>query len=432
MKKFLIISYMFPPIGGAGTQRPLKFAKYLPSFGIKPIVFCPEKASWKAYDKSPLSQPYYKDIQVYRCGIRSLSRYYRLRYKFGCDRHPYYYFLALKYFWYLDFFSAWYFECRKSLLNIARHENIDCVYTTSPPHSIHLFGRLLKANLGIPWIMDIRDAMTSDPNRPLGLFGHVQKISEKIYERSFYQSADAVVVVSKPMKESIIKRHTAMGIESKVHVITNGFDEEDYHQIKYEPTNKSKLTITYTGSFMGRQTPEFFLRALDKLIAANRIDSSDLMIRFIGHYDPHILEVFHRYANNLPLDIVGFQPQETCLRMQKDADLLLLIVNIADNEGGSQTMTGKFFEYIGAERPIFALVPDGPLKSVILSGRFGFVAAPRDIHSICKNLEMVYNRWRYKGRIEFNPDPTIRASYTRKRLTQELAILANSFGSVRK
>ena len=226
MKKILIVSYMFPPISGAGTQRPLKFAKYLPTCGIEPIVFCPKIASWKAYDHNLLNQPFFRTIRVYRCGIRRLARYYRLRYEQNRSRHPYYYLLALKYIWFLDFFSAWYFECRNDLLETAHEENVDCIYTTSPPHSVHLFGRFLKKNLGVPWVMDLRDAMVNDPNRLSSRLSRFQLSIEQFYERSFYRSADAIVVVSGPMKESIVTRHAAMAIETKIHVIMNGFDEE--------------------------------------------------------------------------------------------------------------------------------------------------------------------------------------------------------------
>jgi glycosyltransferase involved in cell wall biosynthesis len=427
MKKILIASYMFPPIGGGGTQRPLKFAKYLPSFGIEPIVFCPRVASWKAYDRSPLNQPYFRAIRVYRCGIRRLAHYYRLRYEQRRVKHPYYYLLVLKYFWFLDFFSAWYFECRENLLEIARKENVDCVLTTSPPHSIHLFGRFLKSELGLPWIMDIRDAMTADPNRPMGRFGCFQRAIEHYYERSFYRSADAVVVVSEPMKESIATRRLDMDIEKKIHVITNGFDEDDFSRIESKAGTRTKLTITYTGSYMGRQTPEYFLTALQTLVKEKKIEPGDLLIRFVGHFDSPTLALFQRYSNDLPIEIIGFQPYERCLYFQKNSDLLLLIVNISTAEGGSQTMTGKFFEYVGARRPIFALVPAGPLNNIIAEGRLGFTVAPKDVTAVAQKFKSIYDQWRFKGRIEFDPDSEIRAAFTRKRLTRKLATLVDSF-----
>ena len=129
MKKILLISYMFPPIAGAGTQRPLKFVKYLPDFGIEPVVFCPKEASWRANDPKSIEYPFLKKTRIYRCGIQRLKRYFDLRFNRGLVNHPHFYLLALKYIWFMDFQSAWYFECRKEILKIAKKEKLDCILT---------------------------------------------------------------------------------------------------------------------------------------------------------------------------------------------------------------------------------------------------------------------------------------------------------------
>jgi len=397
MKKALIVSYMFPPISGGGTLRPLKFVKYLPDYGIQPIVFCPQKAAWKAYDYKNLELPFLKNVPIYRCGIRRLQRYYHLRYTKGLGRHPLFYLLALKYSCFLDFFSAWYFECRDKALQIAQKEKVDCIFTTSPPHSIHFFGPYLKKKLDIPWVMDLRDAMTDDPNRGHSPVMRLQSALENYYEKRFYASADAIISVSDPIIESIRTRHAKLHLDSKTHTLQNGFDDEDFTISKENKIKENLFTVTYTGSFMGRRSPEFFLKA-----------------------------VRNKYKSYFPIEVLGFQPYTEALRYQVNSILLLLIVNIEEDEGGSQIMTGKFFEYLGANRPILALVPRGDLKNLIIKGRFGVTALQKDVNSIAHAFKKLYDEWKSNGSVKFEPDIGIRNSFTRRNQTARLAEIIDS------
>jgi glycosyltransferase involved in cell wall biosynthesis len=423
MKKILIISYMFPPIAGAGTLRPLKFAKYLPEYGVTPIVFCPQKAFWKAYDEKLLDLPYLKKIKIFRCGIKRLQQYYHLRYQKGIKSHPYYYWMGLKYFCLLDFFSAWYFECRLKALEIAKKEKVDCVITTSPPHSIHFFGMFLKKMAGIPWLMDMRDAMVDDPNKPQSLVYQIQAPVQRLFEKRFLSSASAAIAVSDPIIASIKKRYQDPKIQSKLWTITNGFDTEDFGNTQRISNQRNVLLITYTGSFMGRQTPEYFLSAMQQLIEEKSLEPSDLLIRFIGHYDAAVLDIFNRFREKVPIEILGFQPYDKSLWHQMNSDLLLLIVNTETQKGANQTMTGKFFEYIGAQRPIFALVPDGPLKDTITRGKFGQVVPPQNTAEIGTRFLTFYRQWKTQGELSYHPNLQLKNQFTRKALTGELAAI---------
>ena len=429
MKKILIVSYMFPPISGGGTQRPLKFIKYLPAHEIQPVVFCPEKAAWKAYDYKNLELPFLKDVPIYRCGIRQLQRYYHMRYTKGIRRHPIYYLLAVRYIFFLDLFSAWYFECRKKAVEIAQQEEVDCVFTTSPPHSIHLFGLYLKEKLGIPWVMDIRDAMTVDPNRRQSPGMRLQSALENYYEKRFYASADAIISVSDPIIDSIRTRHAELHLDSKTHTIQNGFDDEDFTILKEKKIKENLFIVTYTGSFMGKQTPEYFLKAVRLLIKKNDVEASDILVRFVGHFDKNTLSIINQFSSLISIEVIEFQPYAKALRYQLNSHLLLLIVNIEEHEGGAQTMTGKFFEYIGAARPIFAIVPNGPLRETILKGRFGVVASPKNISEIAEKFHHIYVEWKSSGTLKYKPDFDLRNSFARKQLTGRLAAIIENITS---
>ena len=421
MKKLLFISYMFPPIAGSGIQRSLKFVKFLPENGIQPIVLCPKKALWRAKVTETEEYPFLKQTTIYRCGIRRLERYFNLRFEQGRTTHRHFYFLALKYIWYIDFMSAWYFECRQEALRIAREEKVDCVLTSSPPHSVHFFGMYLKKKLNLPWIMDLRDAMVDDATRNASFSFRFESAIQYLHEKKFYRLSDKIITVSPPIKQSMQGRHPALPINSKTQIITNGFDEEDFLNLLNQRQQSRVLTVTYTGSFAGKQTPKYFLAAISKLVKRQSIVASDILIRFIGFFDENRLNIIRNFSSILPIELLDFQPYRQSLQSQINADLLLLIVSLNENEGGSQIYTGKFFEYIGAGKPILALVPEGPLKDTIIKGRFGYTTPPKDVAAIAETFQSLYNQWKHTGTLSINPDSNLRKTFTRKQLTAQLA-----------
>ncbi len=426
MKKVLFISYMFPPIAGSGIQRPLKFVKYLPEFGIEPIVFCPQHAVWRANDPESAEYVFLRWTKIYRCGIDRLKRYFNLRFKRNCRRHPYFYYIALKYIWFIDFQSAWYFECRKEVTRIAQRENVDCVLTTSPPHSTHMFGQHLKKKLNLPWVMDLRDAMFDDATNRKAAVDCFRPLIHYMYEKSFYSLADRIVTVSENILDTMSQRHPDLKLRGKTSIITNGFDEDDFAGLKPMRREKGSLQIIYTGSFMGKQTPFYFLEALQMLFRRGAISPSDVLIRFIGFFSQRIRILMKRYAEEIPIEIHGLKSYQTSLRYQKSADLLLLIVSIDENEGGSQIYTGKVFEYIGAQRSIFAIIPDGPLKKLIERGRFGVTAPPKNINAIAEKLKHIILHWKERGSLPYNPNMGLRSQFSRRKLTADLA--SNIYG----
>ena len=418
---------MFPPIAGSGIQRSLKFIKYLPQFGIEPIVFAPRKARWKAYDPKNLDLPYLKKIKIYRYGIDNLSRYYDLRFNRGYEKHPYFYALALKYMWFIDFFSSWYFQNRTDAVQIAVQEKVAAVFTTSPPHSVHLFGSYLKKQLRIPWLMDLRDAMVDEPNRDASkLPGRIQAQIEKSYEARFYQKSDAIISVSQPILDSLVKQNPAIDLKPKIHLIPNGFDQEDFDSISIRPRSERPMVVTYTGAFLQKRTPKYFLDALQSLVISHQIDPQDILVRFVGYFDNRIHALMTSYADLLPIEILGYQPHLKTLEYQVNSDVLLLIVSLEEKEGGGQIFTGKFFEYIGARRPVFALVPEGPLKKTIVSMRAGWVVPPKNTMAIASQFRIMVETWKQTGQVPYSPDDTQRTRFTRKRLTAKLAQLITS------
>jgi hypothetical protein len=145
------------------------------------------------------------------------------------------------------------------------------------------------------------------------------------------------------------------------------------------------------------------------------------LIRFIGHFNDQTLSLFNEFKSQIPIDVLDFQPYKESLRYQLNSTLLLLIVNIEAKKGGSQIMTGKFFEYLGANRPILALVPEGNLKNLIIKGRFGVTALQKDVQAIAYALKNLYDEWKMNRTLKFNPDIQLRNSFNRRQLTGKLS-----------
>lgn len=274
--------------------------------------------------------------------------------------------------------------------------------------------------------MDIRDAIVGDPNRPSTLLTRIQEPFRYLHEKRFVSFSDAIISVSDPIIDAIRTRHQAAKLHSNIQIISNGFDEEDFANIQISKKHRSHLLITYSGSFMGKQTPEHFLKSIQLLIDNKSIDPFDLKIKFLGHYDEPIRDMLQSYSKRIPVEILNFQPYEKTLRLQSESDVLLLIVSFDEREKGQQTMTGKFFEYIGARQPLFALVPEGPLKDLIQKGNFGIVAPPKNVSQIAKRFLTIYQQWKKSGTVSYDPDLRLRNQFSRKSLTEKLAAVVHS------
>jgi len=184
--KVLIVTYYFPPVGGIAVQRVIKWIKYLPQFGIKPVVLTTEHGLGYVQDKSLLELDYIQNCKVYRLGGTQLSKYHILKNK-GKLYSVYNIFLLLRYIRSIDLFSSWFYEIRNQINEIIEKEKIDCILTTSPPHSTHLLGYYLKKKYGIPWVMDLRDSMSIGPIRNKTFILKFQSLIESFYENVLFK-----------------------------------------------------------------------------------------------------------------------------------------------------------------------------------------------------------------------------------------------------
>lgn len=375
MKKVLIITYYWPPSGGAGVQRWLKFAKYLPEFGWQPVILTvdPEYASYPQRDESLLSEVN-PECLVYTTKSFELYNLYKLI--SGKKEVPYGGFaneskegLLQKVSKFLrgnfllpDPRKGWNKYALKKAAELIMQYNIDTVLTTSPPHSTQLIGLKLKQKFNIRWIADLRDPWTDIYY--YNQFSHTalaRKIDQN-YERKVVENADLLITVSEDVKR-IFAEKSNLPIAAKTVVIPNGFDEDDFRINEVPP--ETKKVITYTGTISEAYDVDCFLKALSQLDGNLK---SQLLIRFVGKVPPPVVHKFR--STGLEVELAGYVDHPKSIEYLFRSDLLLLVIpKVKYNKG---ILTGKFFEYLASEKPILAIGPiDGDLAKIIQETQCG-------------------------------------------------------------
>jgi glycosyltransferase involved in cell wall biosynthesis len=371
MKNVLIITYYWPPSGGAGVQRWLKFVKYLPEFGIEPIVLTvdPEQAAYPVRDAS-LENDVSENVKVFRTPCTDYFKFYRMfsgkkELPTGGISSDGKSSLKQKIMGFVrgnlllpDPRRGWNSYAYQKAVELIRELGIDTVVTTSPPHSTQLIGLKLKKNLGVRWIADLRDPWTDIYYYNQFYHTGIAKAIDKAYERKVVENADALLTVSADLAR-IYSGKTSTQVQNKIHVIPNGFDESDFPSELY--TQEDEPVIAYTGTLSDEYDISGFIQAM-------KHNASGLALRFVGKVSPgqqHVLK-------DLPIEteyIAHVPHQASIQHLMKARILLLVIPKVANNRG---ILTGKFFEYLASGKPILAIGPtDGDLAAIMHETKCG-------------------------------------------------------------
>jgi len=419
MKKVLIITYYWPPSGGAGVQRWLKFAKYLPEFGWQPVILTvdPEYASYPQRDGSLLSEVD-SNCLVYTTKSFELYTIYKLI--SGKKEVPYGGFaneskegLFQKASKFLrgnlllpDPRKGWNKYALKKAVELIKEFTIDTVVTTSPPHSTQLIGFKLKQKFNIRWIADLRDPWTDIYY--YNQFNHTT-LARKIdrnFERQVVENADLLITVSEDVKR-IFAEKSDRPIANKTVVIPNGYDDVDF-RINTIPLELKKV-ITYSGTISEAYDVDGFLDALSLLDQAMK---SEILIRFVGKV-PHSIEQKFR-STGFEVELAGYVDHQKSIEYLWRSDLLLLVIPKVTNNRG--ILTGKFFEYLASQKPVLAIGPtDGDLAKIIRDTNCGELFDYEDAKGM---FEFVQENLLGRKAVS-NREKT--ASYSRKNLTQKLS-----------
>jgi glycosyltransferase involved in cell wall biosynthesis len=403
IKKVLFVAYNFPPAGGAGVQRSLKFVKYLPTVGWEPIVITTTPDAYPVRDESlkadiPPETPIYRaksyDINSLRPAFKRLGLENLLTALNVALQLP-------------DAALFWTRLARPLLSRAIEAHRPDVLYSSHGPASAHLLGMWAQHTFALPWVADFRDPWSGSQLMPY--YPGYRAINRRM-ERRVLRNADHVVTVSEPLAEDLQSLSQLENLP--ISVIENGYDAEDV--VPFPPHNSPPFTITYTGTFSRLRRPDAFLTAMDQLLNQERISADEVRVVIAGKNT-------ERYVpTRPPFELRGYLDHRDLVKLRQETDLFLLVQNeVVENR---RAYSGKLYEYLAANRPTLAIVPqDGVAAELVRRARAGSVV-PHHPERIADVVLRYYHDWK-SGQADYTPDWKIIHRYSRRNLTGRLAEL---------
>lgn len=422
-KKVLIITYYWPPAGGPGVQRWLKFVKYLPEFHIKPIVFVPENPNYPIIDHS-LEEELPKEVTVIKYPIREIYKLASLvsrkksnviskgiipksNKQSSLEKLMLY---VRGNFFIPDTRKFWVKPSVQFLQTYLLKNDINTVITTGPPHSVHLIGLNLKKELNIKWIADFRDPWTTIGYHKMLRLNKKSRLLHLKLESEVLNKADQIIVTSIKTKNEFETK-----TDSPIEVVTNGFDNISIDI----PQKDKKFTFAHIGSLLSERNPEILWKVLSNLIKENKDFKRDFKLKLFGVVSDGVFQSIELYGLKQFTQYFGYVDHKEAVSNQYSSRILLLIE--IDSEDTSAIIPGKLFEYLQSRTPIIALGPkDSEVREIIKETNSGHYF---DYHS--ENLLKAQILKYYENFKSGNsPSTTVNIDkFSRKELTRKLAQL---------
>jgi glycosyltransferase involved in cell wall biosynthesis len=389
MNKVLIITYYWPPSGGAGVQRWLKFSKYLPEFGWDPFILTvdPEYAAYPVTDYS-LKDDLPSSLKVYSTPA---TNYFSI-YKKDTSKIPSAGFAnsidnslkgkVLRFirgnFFLPDPRKGWNKYAFKKACNLIEDEDIRHIITTSPPHSTQLIGLKIKKKYpAIKWIADLRDPWTDIYYYKQFYPTFISKYIDLKLEENVLKKADKIITVGASLKNLFSLK--VKGIENKTEVITNGYDADDFSGII--ATRPLRFTITYVGTLSDIYPVDGFLNALHIF----KEKGNEFILKFIGTLSQYQKDLIESKTADSNLEFIPYIDHDAAIKFMLQTSVLLLI--IPDHQSNKSIITGKLFEYIASCKPIVCLGPaDGDAAGIIKETGHGITFSYKDSKGISEYL----------------------------------------------
>jgi glycosyltransferase involved in cell wall biosynthesis len=426
-----VLTYYWPPSGGAGVQRCLKWVKYLPALGVEPTVITvdPDQASYPVRDESLLREVP-PGVRVIRTAtLEPFESYQKLTGRavphggFANEGKPSAVQQAMRFvrgnFFLPDPRRGWNRYALAAVDKLlAAGEQFDAVLTSSPPHSTQLIGIEIQRKYGLRWLADLRDPWTDIYyTKDLHRTPPAAWLDAR-YERQVLTKADAVLVTS-PETERLFRRKLPDLAKGKIVVLPNGYDEPDFQQPSAPPTDC--LRLTHTGTISARYRIDNLLKAIAE--TQQRYPQVPWRLRFVGQVDAGVRAQVAAAGLSDVTEFLPFVPhQQSVAYLMTSSALLMAIPDVALNRG---ILPGKVFEYLAARKPVLCVGPAGSDADNVLREAGAGQALPYDdIELMRSTLERLAEQWQQ------SPDLDLRdatpAQYSRRGQAAQLAELVRA------
>ncbi len=451
MKRVLIISYYWPPTGGSGVQRWVKFAKYLPEEGWQPVVYTPENPEQLAVDES-LAREIPVEAEIVKTHIFEPYSFYKKILKssghgkeavevnpVNAQNKSLVQKVAMWVrgnFFRPDPRCLWIRPSVKFLKKYLEEHPVDLIVSTGPPQSMHIIGMKLARKTGLPWIADFRDPWTR-----IFYFKHLAMTPaterwHKRMEKRVLDEATRVVAVS-PLVQKEFQDMTLTPVE----LITNGFDECDFEgkcpagsphteedSMEAVQTVKAPMaaggpdmdfTITHTGLFAADGNPTVLWDVLAEKCAADKAFAQALKIKFIGKTDAQIIGAIEEAGLGGCLIDMGYQPHDKAIEEQRKASVLIL--PLRKEPEYKAVLPGKLFEYLASCRPVLGIgQPDGAMAMILEQTKTGIVVDWNDKEALRGAVDEC---WKKHLERRLTTEGADISQFTRRNLTKRMAQL---------
>jgi glycosyltransferase involved in cell wall biosynthesis len=418
MRKVLIISFYFPPVGGTSVMRIVKFCKFLPRYDWQPVVL--------TTDEQPSRRPDFSLFQE----VSDTSIIHRTRF----NAHPPFVRLltalpmrpSLKRFSsralqlrrsliFPDDSTRWWLKASASAFTLVEQNRIGAIFSSGDPLVNHMVAYLVSRLKNIPWVADFRDEWAVNPEMVRSEFQ--EKMCKKV-EQAIFKQARLITSVTQPVVDMLIGK--APPFKEKFHLIPNGYDADEVSKAPEVVTESNRFVITYTGNLTAYANFDALLKAIKMLISLNLIPMNRILVQLVGDCE------YYKYGDWLGLaDVVKRIPHRShpeTLALQRNSSLLLMINT---EPSGKYAFSVKLYEYMVSSRPILALVPeDSIMADGVRKSNTGRVVNPDRIEDLASAIHDYYLLWR-QNRCHTEPNRTFLEQFDRRKLAGRLADLLN-------